>query len=67
MENKHFILDRLLGTIQLTRVGKDIVSMDLSPDEEHVVIQYANGVAEFANVAGDSGAAMIRDVMQKIH
>lgn len=67
MEDKQLILDKLLEAVQLTRAGKDVVSLILSPDEEHVVIQCADGNTEFVNVACDSGAAMIRDVMQKIH
>lgn len=64
MEDKQKILDKLLETVKLTRAGMDITAMDLSGDM--VIIRYDCGYTTLVNVECDSGAAMIRDVMDKI-
>lgn len=70
-ENKAEITEKLFQTIRLTRAGEDISDMHYVNDpnsygREHVIITYANGYIRRVNVSMDSGAALIRDVMEVI-
>ena len=69
-ENKQAILDTLVMTLWRTRAGRDIVDLQLTPDERTVVITYhTEGVrteTQLVNVDGDSGVAMIADICKAI-
>lgn len=65
MEDKQRILDLLLPALQATRDQHDLEELRFDPDKEVVNIVYENGVLQ-ANVAMDSGIAMIRDVLRAI-
>lgn len=69
-ENKQAILDTLVMTLWRTRAGRDIVDLQLTPDERTVVITFhTKGVrteTQLVNVDGDSGAAMIIDICRAI-
>ena len=65
-ENKQLICDLLLLVLKATYHAADIVSLDYDAEEEIVTIAYKNGYKRYANVAMDSGVAMIRDIMRNI-
>lgn len=66
MEDKQKILDLLLPTLQATRNLSDLVSLQYDPDKEMVAAVFSNGGVKMANVAADSGTAMIQDVIKQI-
>lgn len=66
LENKHEILHYLLPALQATRQFYDLVDLAYLPDEELVRATFANGSNKYANVALDSGIAMIKDVIKQI-
>ena len=64
MENKQEILDKLLLALQATRLFRDLESLEYDSQTEMVTAIY-DGVATLrVNVAGDSGFAMIKDVLR---
>lgn len=67
-ENKQEILDTLLPALQKTRNQHDLASLQLVQErgEEFVIIRYAGGYTDRANVTLDSGLAMIRDVLRRL-
>ena len=68
-EDKQAICSMLLKTIQLTRNGSDVKSLEyklLGPDNERVQITYIDGSLNSVNVSMDSGEAMICDIMKNI-
>ena len=69
-ENKRMILDTFVMTLWRTRAGRDIVDLQLTPDERTVVITYHTmGVrteTQLVNVEGDSGVMMIADICKAI-
>lgn len=73
MEDKQAILDQLTKTLKLTRYYEaDLLEMKYRPTDEKVEVVWADPFSEsgtwstFVNVAADSGAAMIRDVLKAI-
>ena len=63
MENKHIICELLLATLQQTRAGSDIE--DLVYDEKGTVTGiFSSGGKRVILVEGDSGIAMIKDVIR---
>lgn len=64
MENKQEILDKLLPALQATRIFRDLASLDYDPQTEMVTAAYDGGATLRVNVAGDSGFAMIKDVLR---
>lgn len=66
MENKQNIVTRLKLLLNLTRAGEDIKDLVLSDTQETVTIRFNNGCCRVVNIAGDSGIAIIRDVISKL-
>ncbi len=70
MENKQQILDLLLKTLQATRDMYDLVSLKIEDHKDeymtYAIATFKNGGKRRINVTGDSGVAMIRDVMKYI-
>lgn len=66
MEDKQKILDLLLPTLRATRNLNDLVSLQYDPDKEMVAAVFSSGGVKMANVAADSGTAMIQDVIKQI-
>ncbi len=66
MENKQLICDLLLKTLQATRAGEDISSLEYNECEETVIIRFENGFIQNCNVAVDSGCAMILDIIKQL-
>lgn len=65
-EDKQKILDLLLPTLQATRNLEDLVSLIYDPPIEIVIAVFKNKYTKIANVAGDSGTAMIQDILRQI-
>lgn len=68
MEDKREICSLLAKTLQATREYDDAVGIIYRKDpdgEEKVFVHFANGV-KTADVTGDSGIAMIRDILKAI-
>ena len=65
-EDKQAICNALCAALQLTREGADIERLEYRrrPGEEYVIIYRAGNYRHNINVAWDSGAAMIRDIMR---
>lgn len=66
MENKHEILDKLLLVLQATDNLHDVVKLEYLEENELVVATFDSGYSKIANVALDSGTAMICDVIRQI-
>lgn len=60
------ILDLLLPALQATRNLSDLVELEYREDRELVYAKFASGNQKIANVAMDSGTALIRDVIGQI-
>ena len=66
MENKQRICDLLWFTLQETRYFNDLAGLEYNSKTELVKATFANGCIKYANVACDSGIAMIRDIIKQI-
>lgn len=66
MENKQNILNLLLPALQETRNLHDLVSLRYIVEKESVEATFSSGSKKYANVAMDSGTAMIRDLLRQI-
>ena len=64
-ENKQEILDLLLPALQATRNLSDLKNLTYDNHREIVIACFEKGV-KFANVEGDSGTAMIKDILKNI-
>ena len=67
-ENKKEICEKLTSVLQATGNLWDLVSLEYSNSEngEIVTATFLNGATKTANVALDSGTAMILDVVEQI-
>ena len=67
-ENKKEICERLLPVLQATENLWDLVSLEYSNSEngEVVTATFLSGATKTANVALDSGTAMILDIVEQI-
>lgn len=64
-ENKSEIVQRLKELLQVTRAGSGIRDLILDGQEKCVTIVYECGSKQ-VDVTGDSGIALIQDVMKRI-
>jgi len=65
-EDKQLILDALLKVLELTRNRYDVIDLQYDEEKGTVTALFGSGATKIANVAGDSGTAMIRDVIYQI-
>ena len=65
-ENKQEICDSLCATLQKTHDQRDLVSLTLDKRQETVTAKYADGDEKEINVWGDSGVALIKDVIEQL-
>lgn len=67
-ENKKEICEKLIPVLQATENLWDLVSLEYSNSEdgEIVTATFLNGATKTANVALDSGTAMILDIVEQI-
>lgn len=61
MENKQKIYKLLLSTLQETRDLYDLEALTYDEEREMVIAEFTSGNVKRANVAMDSGTAMISD------
>lgn len=66
MEDKQRICSALAPLLRLTRNLYDLAYLHYDPETETVKATFLNGHTKTANVALDSGTAMIRDIIQQI-
>lgn len=66
VENKQKILDLLLPALQATRNLSDLAKLTYDPKRETVSALFEGGGTKLANVAIDSGTAMIKDLIRQI-
>lgn len=64
LENKEEIVLRLKLLLMATRAGSDITDLALDGDRKKVSIVFKTGYRREVNIEGDSGIAIIRDVMK---
>lgn len=65
-EDKQKICDLLLKALQETRNLYDLTDLQYDPGKDVVIATFDNGYTKTANVACDSGTAMIRDIIKQI-
>lgn len=65
-EDKQKICSALAEALKLTRVGTNIAAIEYDPKSETAKVIFRSGAHRLINVACDSGAAMIRDIMNYI-
>ena len=65
-EDKQRICSALAPVLRLTRNLYDLAYLHYDPETETVKATFLNGNAKTANVALNSGTAMIRDIIQQI-
>ena len=67
-EDKREICEKLLQVLQTTRHLDDLVDLEysgiLTCGDEYVTALFRNGSRKTINVSGDSGYALIEDVMK---
>lgn len=70
IRQKQEVINALEVAIRTTREGKHIAKLIYSGDEnlanERVVIVYDNDYTKFVNVTGDSGVAMMQEVLREL-
>lgn len=64
-EDKRAIVQKLKELLQITRAGSGVRDLILNGKEKCITIVYECGSKQ-VNVEGDSGVALIRDVMRSI-
>ena len=67
-ENKNEIVQDLCRLLQKTRYGDDITSMEYSKENygEYVYVTYNNNCQRKVDISGDSGIAIIKDILKNI-
>lgn len=66
MENKENIVMRLKLLLKVTRAGSTIEDLILNDKQDMVIIQFDNGSSKKIDIAGDSGIAIIKDVISRL-
>ena len=65
-ENKQEICDSLCATLQKTRDLRDLLSLTFDKTLEIVIAEYADGEKKEIGVWGDSGVALIKDIIEEL-
>ena len=65
-ENKQEICKALVPVLQMTRNLYDLEDLTFDPEQELVTATFSSGFTKKANVAADSGIAMICDIIRQI-
>lgn len=66
MENKEDIVKRLKLLLIVTRAGSNIADLILNDNQDQVAIKFKNGGVRIVDIAGDSGIAIIKDVVNRL-
>lgn len=64
MENKQAICDKLCECLKLTRLYDDLEMLNYNKSCEEVTAYFKGNNTKRINVAMDSGASMVRDIMR---
>lgn len=65
-ENKQYICDLLLPALQATRQLSELIDLEYDADKEIIKATFDIGSTRTIDVTGDSGTAMIKDILRKI-
>lgn len=65
-ENKQEICDSLCATLQKTRDQRDLLSLTFDKTLEIVIAEYTDGEKKEISVRGDSGVALIKDIIEEL-
>lgn len=65
-ENKQEICNSLCATLQKTRDQKNLESLTFDENLETVTAKYTDGDKKEINVWGDSGIALIKDIIEEL-
>ena len=65
-ENKQAICKALVPVLRMTRNLEDLADLTYDPETDTVTAMFESGYTKTANVAMDSGTAMIRDIIGQI-
>lgn len=66
MENKEEIVKRLKLLLMVTRIGDNIADLILSEGQDKVTILFKMGGCREVDIEGDSGYAIIKDVLGRL-
>lgn len=66
MENKQDIVKRLKLLLIATRAGSNIEDIVLNEKQDKVTITFIHGGSRQVDIAGDSGIAIIKDVVSRL-
>ena len=66
VENKEKIVLLLEVLLKQTRAGADILRLHLNEAQDEVTIIFNNRFTKKVNIAGDSGMAIITDVVKRL-
>lgn len=66
MEDKQHICNLLLPALQSTRNLNDLSGLEYDSDHDFVKATFTSGHIKYANVAADSGTAMIVDIVRQL-
>ncbi len=66
MENKEDIVKRLKLLLIATRAGSGIADLILTENQDKVIILFKQGATREVNIDGDSGYAIIQDVLKRL-
>lgn len=66
MEDKEDIVKRLKLLLVATRAGSSIVDLVLNEKQTEVTITFKQGGMRRINIIGDSGIAIIKDVINRL-
>ena len=65
-ENKQEICNSLCTTLRKTRDQRDLVSLTFDENLEIVIAEYTDGDKKEISVWGDSGVALIKDIIEEL-
>ena len=65
-ENKQAICKALVPVLRMTRNLEDLADLTYDPETDTVTAFFESGFSKVANVAMDSGTAMVRDIIGQI-
>ena len=65
-ENKSDIVMCLKILLKATRAGSDIEDLILNETKDSITILFCHGGRREVNISGDSGIAIIKDVIKKL-
>lgn len=66
MENKEDIVKRLKLLLIITKAGGNVADLLLNDEQDGVTILFQDGSRKYVDIAGDSGIAIIEDVISRL-